>query len=96
MDDSNDQKELEDLILITLSFFEPLTLSNIILDFAADKLLKFPKFNKEELQLILTKLEKKKLVKKMILDKEIAWIKMQKKPNIWRRLKHYFLNNIMK
>lgn len=73
----SDQKKLTDLVLVTLSFFEPMTFSQIILDFDEEKLLDFPNFDKDQLQEIINELEKKKILKRVIIDKEIGWIKVQ-------------------
>lgn len=78
--------ELEELVIGTLSFYEPMTLSQIILDFDSEQIRKFPNFTKEELALILQKFEKKKLIKKQNIDKEIGWIKIQAKRSWFNRL----------
>jgi hypothetical protein len=70
---------LEDLVLVTLSFFEAMTFSQIILDFDSEAVKKFPDFDKEQLQKIINKLEKQKLLKRVVLDKEVGWIKIQRK-----------------
>lgn len=77
---------LEDLVLMTLSFFEPMTFSKVILDFDDDKLKDFPDFDKEQLQGIINKLEKKKLIKRVTIDKEIGWVRVQPKRAWWKRL----------
>lgn len=82
----NDQKKLIDLVLVTLSFFEPMTFSQIILDFDEVKLLDFPDFDKEQLQKIINELEKKKILKKVIIDKEIGWIKIQPKKSWLKKI----------
>ena len=82
---------LENLVLMTLSFFEPMTFSQIILDFDNDQLKNYPKFDKETLQEILVKLKKQKLIKEVKIDKEMGWIKVQRKRAWWKRiLQNYF------
>lgn len=80
------KNNLEDLVLITLSFFEPMTFSQIILDFDNEKLIDFPNFDQEQLQDIINKLEKKKLLKRVVIDKEVGWIKIQPKKTWLKRL----------
>jgi hypothetical protein len=77
---------LEEVVLMTLSFFEPMTFSKIILDFDNDQLKHFPDFNKEELQNIINKLEKKKLIKRVPIDKEIGWLRIHPKRSWWKSL----------
>lgn len=79
-------KNLENLVLMTLSFFEPMTFSQIILDFDNEQLKNFPQFDKETLQEILEILRKKKLIKEVKIDKEIGWIKVQRKRVWWKRI----------
>ncbi len=81
----NDQN-LEDLVLETLSYFEAMTYSKIIFDFDSEKLKSFPSFHKEELQEILKRLIKKNRVKKVMIKKELGWIKIQPKRFWWKRI----------
>ena len=81
---------LENLVLMTLSFFEPMTFSQIILDFDNDQLKNYPQFDKETLQEILVILKKKKLIKEVKIDKEMGWIKVQRKRVWWKRILHNF------
>lgn len=80
------KNNLEELVLVTLSFFEPMTLSQIILDFDNEKLKDFPDFDKEQLQEIITILEKKKLIQRVLIDKEAGWLRMQPKKSWLKRL----------
>lgn len=77
---------LEELVLVTLSFFEPMTFSKIILDFDSELIRDFPDFDKEQLQSIINKLESKKLIKRVTIDKEIGWIRVRPKRSWWKRL----------
>jgi DNA-directed RNA polymerase alpha subunit len=77
---------LDELVLMTLSFFEPMTFSQIILDFDSDKLANFPNFNKQDLEEIINKLEKQKLLKRVTIDKEIGWMRIQRKRSWFKRL----------
>lgn len=78
--------KLENLVLMTLSFFEPMTFSQIILDFDSDLLKDFPDFDKEQLQEVINLLEKKKFIKRLTIDKEIGWIRVHFKRSWWKRL----------
>jgi transcription initiation factor IIE alpha subunit len=78
--------KLENLVLATLSFFEPMTFSQIILDFDSDLLKDFPNFDKEQLQDIINLLEKKKLIKRVTIDKERGWLRVHPKRSWWKRL----------
>lgn len=79
-------KLLEDLVLMTLSFYEPMTISNIILDFDDDKLKAFPDFDKNQLQEILHALAAKKLIRPVKIDKEEGWIRIHPTRSWWKRL----------
>lgn len=76
---------MHELVLSTLSFYEPMTFSKIILDFDNNLLKDFPEFSREDLQEILKVLEKKKLVKKTLQDKEDAWVRVLPKRAWWKR-----------
>lgn len=77
---------MEDLVLKTLSFFEPMTFSKIILDFDKDQLTFFPHFNREDLKVILTNLEKKKRIKQVVIELEAGWIRIHPKRSYFKRL----------
>ena len=79
-------ENLEDFVLSTLSFFEPMIFSKIILDFDNTHLKLFPHFNREELRAILKKLEKKKRIKQVVIDLEAAWIRIHPKRSCWKKL----------
>ena len=81
-----ENNKLENFVLMTLSFFEKMTFSQIILDFDNDLLADFPDFDKEQLQEILITLEKKKLIKRVNIDKEAGWIRLYPKKSWWKRL----------
>jgi DNA-directed RNA polymerase alpha subunit len=84
-----EKNNLVDLVLETLSFLEPMTFSQIILDFNSEQLLKFPNFSKEDLEEVIKKLEKKKLLKRVVIDKEVGWIKIQRKRSWFQKLLYY-------
>lgn len=76
--------ELDELILETLSFLEPMSTESLILDFDSDRLQQFPDFNKETLEQKLKSLVKKKKVK-LIKGKEPTYIKLMPKRSWWKR-----------
>lgn len=79
-------QKLNDLVLSTLSFYEPMTFSRIILDFDNEILKDFPEFDKEDLKMILNNLKKQKLIKSTKIEKEEAWIRVLPKRPWWKRL----------
>ena len=73
-------------LLETLSFFDPMSLEQIILDFDESILINFPDFTKNELAMLLQDLESKKQVEVTIIDKEKQWIKSYKKRKKWYQI----------
>ena len=84
-------KERVNLVLETLSFFEPMSLDKIILDFDKSVIEKMPDFTSDELEKILKYLEKKGKVKKIHLEKSVQYIKVQKRVSKLKRI-FSFLN----
>jgi hypothetical protein len=78
-------QKLEELVLMTLSFFEVMTFSQIILDFDNDLLKDFPDFDKKQLQETLDLLVKRKIIKKATVGKEVGWIRVYHKRSWWKR-----------
>lgn len=78
-------QELEDLILSTLSFYEPMSFSKIVFDIDTDVLKSYPDFDKEQMMLILTSLEKRAMVKKTGAGSESQWQRVHKKRPFWKR-----------
>lgn len=83
---------LEDLVLSTLSFYEPMNLSKIIFDMDQKVLEGLPEFDQKELDRILFALEKKKLIKKMKKSGELYWIRVFKKQSFFNRLRRLLLH----
>lgn len=80
-----------DLVLETLSFYEPMSLEKIILDIDSERIKDCDDFNKEMLENILNELVSKKLVKEKKLEGEKNWVKVfRHKRNWWQRLLTYF------
>lgn len=78
-------QELEDLILSTLSFYEPMSFSKIVFDMDTDVLKQLPEFDKNQLLLILESLEKRGLVKIYGKGTEAQWQRIHKKRSFWRK-----------
>ena len=74
---------IENHILETLSFFDPMTAEQIILDFDEKILLEFPEFTKNELFIELARLENLKIIKVIKQNGEDHWIKCYKKRKKW-------------
>lgn len=72
-------QELEDLILSTLSFYEPMSFSKIVFDMDTNALKQFPHFDKPQMLTILVSLEKRGLVKRLGKGEEIQWQRIHKK-----------------
>ena len=82
--------EFENLLLSTLSFYEPMTLEKIILDFDANEIKKYPQIEANDLKKILVTLQKKKKIKKIKIaigkSSEDAWIKIYPNRPWWKRI----------
>jgi hypothetical protein len=79
-------QELENLLLSTLSFYEPMSFSKIVFDIDTDVLKKYPNFDKEQMLLILRSLEKRGVVQKTGEGTETQWQRIHKKRSLWKRL----------
>jgi hypothetical protein len=77
---------LEDFILSTLSFFEPMSFSKIVFDFDPEILKNFPDFDKDQLMVVLKSLEKRGMVRSLQKDGETQWIRIPKKRSLWKRI----------
>ena len=80
----NDQ-ELEGIILQTLSFYEPMSFSKIVFDIDTELLKAYPHFDRNQMLLILSSLEKRGLVKRSGHGSESQWIRSMKKRSVWKR-----------
>lgn len=83
----------EELILTTLSFYEPLRWEQIILDLDESFLKVNPNFSKEDLEGVLITLEKKKLIKKQG-KKDPLWLRKFPKKRLHTRLYQWAVKNI--
>lgn len=77
-------KELEEIVLKNLSFYEPMGIDKLILDISDEDLDKYPDFNLEKLEEILKTLKKKKLVKLVTKKPDRQWIRISKKRPWWK------------
>lgn len=78
--------ELENLILSTLSFYEPMSFSKIVFDIDTEVLKTFPNFDKDQMLLILDSLEKRGMVVKTGKDAESQWQRIHRKSSLWEKL----------
>jgi hypothetical protein len=78
--------ELENLILSTLSFYEPMSFSKIVFDIDTDVLKNYPNFDKDQMLLILSSLEKRGMVKKTGIDSEAQWQRIHRKSGLWEKI----------
>ena len=78
--------ELENLILSTLSFYEPMSFSKIVFDIDADVLKSYPNFDRDQMLLILDSLEKRGQVVKTGKDSEAQWQRIHKKSSLWEKI----------
>jgi hypothetical protein len=78
--------KLEEIVLGTFSFYEPMTFSKLILDLNSDELKDFPNFTREDLEAVINGLVKKRLLKSQQIDKELGWIRLHPQKSWWKRL----------
>lgn len=83
-------KELEEAVLGTLSFYEKMNESFLIMDLDSNFLLEHPELDKGMLNEILENLVKKKLAKKISVEKDIFYQRLFKKPPFFKRLRRFF------
>ena len=84
-----EDKDLDttNLVLETLSFYEPMTMEKIILDIDSDQIKNDNDFTKERLDTILVELCKKNIIKLEVIEDQKTWIKVFKhKRSWWKRL----------
>lgn len=78
-------QELENLILSTLSFYEPMSFSKIVFDIDTEVLKNYPNFDKDQMLLILKSLEQRGMVRKTGEASESQWQRIHKKRSFWKR-----------
>ncbi len=77
--------ELENLILSTLSFYEPMSFSKIVFDIDTETLKNYPNFDKDQMLLILSSLQKRSMVIKSGEGTEAQWQRIHKKRSFWQK-----------
>lgn len=78
-------EELENILLKTLSFYEPMSFSKIVFDIDTEVLKSYPHFDRDQMLIILTSLEKRGMVRKVGAGSEAQWIRTLKKRSFWKR-----------
>ncbi|MBT3236450.1 MAG: hypothetical protein HN353_10905 [Bdellovibrionales bacterium] len=81
---SEESKLLEEMILKTVSFYEPMTIQAIILDLDPAGCSEFPQLTTEELKECLLRLNKRGVVK-IIKGSEISYLRVLAKQGSWVR-----------
>ncbi len=76
--------ELENELLLTLSYFTPMPLEKILLELNSDFLLSNPELLTEDLMKSLVSLRKRKKVKSIKENGEILWTKIYPKRPWWK------------
>lgn len=79
----DDNEQMYDLLLETLSFYEAMSLEKIIMDIDGERAKEIKNFNKETLQLALGHLHKKKLLKIIVENDQNTWLKIFKSKRAW-------------
>ena len=79
-------QELENLVLSTLSFYEPMSFSKIVFDIDTELLKSYPNFDKDQMLLILKSLEQRGMVQMTGEGAEAQWQRIHKKRSIWKRI----------
>ncbi len=81
---------LEQELLRTLSFYEPMTLEYIFLDLDKSFTDTYDSLTTQDLSFALESLERKKRIKKMKNNETISWIRLSPKKSLKRRFKEFF------
>ena len=77
--------ELENLILSTLSFYESMSFSKIVFDIDTEVLKSYPNFDKDQMLLLLASLQKRGIVMKSGEGTEAQWKRIHKKRTFWQK-----------
>ena len=79
-------QELENLILSTLSFYEAMSFSKIVFDIDTELLKTYPEFDRDQMLLILSSLEKRGMVQRTGAGAEAQWQRIHKKSSLWEKI----------
>ncbi len=82
-----DELSLEEVVLVNLSYFEPMRFEEIILDFDSYFLKEHPEFDREELMKILDSLCKQKKVRliKGSKKEDYQWQRIYPRTSLWKK-----------
>jgi hypothetical protein len=83
---TNQLIQFQDLLLETLSFYEPMTISKMIFDFDEKKIREFRQLEQSDLMNCLKKLERAKKIKKVKIGTEDAWMRVLTRRPWWKRI----------
>ena len=81
--------KLEEELLKTLSFMEPMSEEFIYLDLDQQFLLENPELTIEDIKSALTALEKQLKIKRMSSENQEKWIKVFPRKSLFQRLKRF-------
>ena len=76
--------QLEQLVLETLSFYEPMTVEQIVMDLDTGRQAQFPDLTLEEMKEAVERLVEKKALK-MIPGENISYLRLMPKRKSWLR-----------
>lgn len=77
---------LQDQLLMTLSYFEPMTMEFIYLDMDQDFLMAHPEFTMDDLQECLKLLAKQKKIKTIKTDNTTRWVRIYPRKGLIKRI----------
>ena len=80
-------KELEDILLETLSFYEPMRKEQILMDMDESKIQMFPDLSIDDLEATLKKMRRKGLLKSQGDGVDRTWLRINAKRGLWFKLK---------
>lgn len=80
-------KDLQQVLLETLSFYEPMSLEFILLDLNDHFLKENPNLTTEDLLATLHDLNRQKKIKKIKKQGQLHWLRVFPKKSLWHRIK---------
>lgn len=83
-----------ELVLTTLSFYEPMNLGRIIFDMDQKLLEHHPEFDQDVLDKVLKDLVEQKLVKLKVIKGEKQWQRVFKKPSLVGRIERFIRHKL--
>lgn len=82
--------QLENELLQTLSYFEPMSIEYIYIDISKEFTISHPEITIDDLLQSLNDLEKKKLIRSFRNEKQKYWQKVYPKKSLWFRINNFF------